>query len=81
MLSDKMVPALEEYIAECGGGMVTGFLCVVDYIDAEGDPSLIVATMDGQRTILSLGMVEYAREWFADDARYQIANCVRDEDD
>ena len=72
-LRERLQAAIEEHLAEQGGGFVTGFVCAVDMLDEEGDQCLLFTTPDGQRTALSMGLVEYSREWFLADARSQIA--------
>lgn len=83
-LNDRILAALQEHAAENGGGLVTGFLCVANFVDLDGDNCLGFATLDSQATPMSLGLVEYAREWFLDDARQAISAlyaCDHDEDD
>lgn len=83
-LNDRILAALQEHAAENGGGIVTGFVCAVGFINSDGDHTAGFATLDEQATPMSLGLVEYAHEWFLDDARQAIQAayvCECDEDD
>ena len=57
----RVSQALEEYLVENGGGMVTAFHIVADYIDADGQHSWIYATAADQRQLTTLGLIEWAK--------------------
>lgn len=87
-LSDTLFPVLEGYLqAREGAGMLTGFVTLVEGIDAQGRPIILVAAPSEQSTHRSMGQVRFLEEWFASDARLQIAaaysdcNCETDEDE
>lgn len=74
-MSGERDPALERwlqatidaYLNETGGGLVTSWHFVGDFIDADGEQSWLYATPDGQKVMTTIGLIEWAR----DVARYE----------
>jgi hypothetical protein len=44
-----------------GGGFVTGWYFVVEYIDTEGDEAWLYATAPEQKAMTTIGLLEWAR--------------------
>lgn len=58
---------IENYLAENGGGFLTGFLFVAETVQADGQPALRVVTPGEQAPHRSLGLTSFAHEWVKDD--------------
>lgn len=58
-LRDTVEAAIGTWIAENGGGMVTGFAAVVNYYDSDGDQSWATAHYDGQTPAHTLGLLRW----------------------
>jgi hypothetical protein len=59
-LQGALLDAIQDVLAANGGGMVNGFLMVVDYIDGEGEPSFAITVAPDQRAAQSSGLVRLA---------------------
>lgn len=44
---------------EIGDGMVTGFVVIAEFTDAEGDQRLYCDTLNGQRTHRTMGLLSF----------------------
>lgn len=58
--SKGLADAFNDALAPEGGGMVTAFVGVVKYIDADGDPRWALVSMEAQTLDLSMGMLHIA---------------------
>lgn len=76
VLADRVTESLAEWMAANGGGFVSAFNLVVEYVDEDGDRSWAVAHASGQTVPQTLGLLswhqlhaeERAREAFTGDA-------------
>lgn len=59
-LQDSVLDVINDALAAHGGGMVNGFLLVVDYLDGDGDPSFVLTTSPDQRGSLTSGLARLA---------------------
>lgn len=59
-LGQKIERALTEHLAEEGGGMVTAFYFVAEYIDGEGEHAWVYATAPDQRMSTTAGLIKWA---------------------
>ncbi len=58
-IAENIQAAIDKYLAENGGGMVTGWTCAVDYFDSDGERSWALATFDSQTPSQTLGMLRW----------------------
>ena len=73
-LTNLLIDAVEGYLAsEDGGGMLTGFVGIVEYVDTDGDVVHRFVSPTEQPASRSVGMTEYAGELFRMLMRSQIA--------
>jgi hypothetical protein len=68
-LTETLEKTIMDYCADHGGGFPMGFLCIVDFADADGENSLMIAKQPGQATHRSIGYATYLDLWFKDDAQ------------
>lgn len=57
IIRDAIAQHLAQQEAE-GGAFVTGFVCMAEYLDSDGDQSWLVAFPDGQTVTTSFGQAE-----------------------
>lgn len=69
--------AIQEHLTAAGGGMVTSLYCIVEFIDADGEPAWMYATADDQRMGTTMGLIEWARGI----AQYELRRYLDDMDD
>lgn len=60
-LPERIERAVHEHLADTGGGMVTGWYFIADFIDADGKPSWIWAAPDEQTQSTTLGLLAWAK--------------------
>lgn len=53
--------AVEEWLQEAGGGMVTGSVMIVDFVDAGGDQMWAYSVSRDQHMSKTMGLVEWLR--------------------
>jgi hypothetical protein len=61
-----------------GGGFVTGWYFVAEYIDTEGDEAWLYATAAEQRAIVTMGLLKWAKG-VADFEQHRYLNTIADE--
>lgn len=71
-MTEAVLQAMSDQLAARGGGMVTGFICTAEFLDADGDPSFMILEPVEQMTQRSLGMVEYVRRALLRDVDLQL---------
>lgn len=59
-ISQRIQQAIEEQLAEEGGGFVTSWFLVADSLDREGEPSWIYAAPRDQRQITTMGLLKWS---------------------
>lgn len=85
-LTQRLEDAMQQHFGDNGGGFVTGFVAAVDYVDSDGASVMYICSMPGQGTYKSMGLSEYLKLWYADDAQsawtgLARANCECDDHD
>ncbi len=60
-LNERVRGFIEAWLGESGGGMVTGFHLIADFVDADGGQSWMYATAPDQKLITTMGLIEWAR--------------------
>lgn len=60
-LQAKIQRTIDEHVAEEGGGFVTAWHLIAEYIDTEGEESWLYATADNQKAMTTIGLIEWAR--------------------
>jgi hypothetical protein len=60
-LQARVQAAIDEHLAENGGGFVTSWHFVADFIDSDGEESWLFATADDQKAMATMGLLEWAR--------------------
>lgn len=73
-LRDVIQEAVDQFVME-HGGFITGYVCMVEGINTEGEKGITVAQQENQMTHTSLGMAAYLTEWFKDDAIREFETC------
>lgn len=68
-LRDVVIRAIQDWAASNGGGFPTAFVFAVDYVDSNGEESLLISEMQNQSTQRSMGLVTYLDTWYRDDAQ------------
>lgn len=58
-LHEMLTATINEYLARNGGGIPTGFLYAVNYIDADGSAVNEFGCMEEQSPVLSSGLLAY----------------------
>lgn len=78
-LAEVIEKAVGEWLAEHGGGFLTGFALSVEYVDEDGDNSW--ATGHGPRQTFgqTLGMLEWHRVQVDAQARRYLAELAADD--
>lgn len=81
-LDEELMGLLEARLASShGGGMVTGFICLAEFMDSDGETSLLINLPESQPVVRSLGLAQYACEVFrTDTAREYLASLSEGED-
>ena len=74
---DMFARACDEYVAQIGGGMVTGFLVGLEFIDPGGEYRIAAGHPLDQPTFRSMGLAAYLDEWLRDDARQEMGTAIR----
>lgn len=59
-IQSKVQAAIDQHLAENGGGFVTGWHFIADFIDEDGDQSWLFATADKQRAMTTMGLLAWA---------------------
>lgn len=59
-LAVEIEPAIRAAVQKAGGGMVTGALTLVTWIDAAGATNYAYTVEPGQRSITTLGLLHFA---------------------
>ena len=83
-LTDLVIGEIEKYLTGQGGGLLTGLLTVVEFVDSDGATCHLILAPADQPTPRSIGLTEYATELFRMQARAEFAAefaCGCDEDD
>lgn len=68
-LTRRITLAVEEHLAERGGGFLNGFIAAIDTMDETGQTVMYITAPSTQRTHISLGLATYVQLWFSDDAQ------------
>jgi hypothetical protein len=58
-LSEKIADVINDHLKQEGGGMMTGFVLGVDYMDEEGDRQFLNVEAPGQHITDSLGILRW----------------------
>ena len=58
-MADTVTTAVQRYLVDNGGGIVTGLACVVTYIDQDRDRAWATVQADGQMAEQTLGMLRF----------------------
>ena len=74
-LRDVIQEAVDEFVVSQNGGFITGFVCLVEGINSEGEKGITIAHAENQMTHTSMGMAAYLTEWFKDDAILEFETC------
>lgn len=61
--------AIGEYCVQNGGGIPVAYVVVVDMMNSNGDPIMVVTAPADQQTYRSMGLAAYAGAWYTDDAQ------------
>ncbi len=81
LLQEIIDNAIGEYCAQNGGGFPVAYAVIVDMVNDDGAPQMVVTTPPDQPTYRSMGLAAYAGAWFADDAqRLWSTICDNDSD-
>ena len=84
-LSETLEKTILDYCATNGGGFPMGYVCIVDFANAEGENQMFIAKQPGQATVRSMGLASYLDLWFKDDAQRTWAHsefdCDGDDED
>lgn len=72
-LAALLEEALEKYLGQSGGGMVTSFAFIADIIDADGEERWLWATLPGQKTITTAGLVEWLHQVITYESQRHLA--------
>lgn len=59
-LRERIQASIDNHLATHGGGMVTGWYFIAEYIDPDGDEAWLYATADNQRAITTMGLLKWA---------------------
>lgn len=60
-LAEKISNLVSEDLAEVGGGFVTGFYLIAEYVDGDGHDGWLYAAPDNQTLSRTTGLIEWAR--------------------
>ena len=60
-LSDQIHSALNDHLADEGGGMVTAFHLIAEYVDDQGEHCWMYTTAEDQRQSVTMGLIAYAQ--------------------
>lgn len=60
-LGERIHSLLADHLSSEGGGMVTSFHLVAEFIDSDGDESWLFATAPDQTQTRTVGLIEWAR--------------------
>ena len=71
LLGDAIRATVDDWCIR-NGGMAVAFIAAVDYIDADGVPSLVTTCPGEQPTHRSMGLAAYLTEWCRDEANTEI---------
>lgn len=72
-LADRISATINQWLADNGGGMPTGFTTIVDYFGNDGEPAWSIAHADGQTVSTTLGLLRWATIATERDARDYMA--------
>ena len=59
LLADRIRDTVDQWLADNGGGMVSGYVTVINYYDAEGAPCWATAHADRQTPATTLGLLRF----------------------
>lgn len=76
-LAAKVTDAINEWLAETGGGMATAYALAVNYYDNEGEPCWSTASADEQTPAHTLGLLR----WHTLHVEHDVASYFDPEDD
>lgn len=80
-LGDVVQSALNDWLAANGGGFPTSFVIAVDYVNNDGESSLIITDMPGQKTRHSLGLIGELDEYYRFESRVGWASTFGEDDE
>ncbi|HET7327860.1 MAG TPA: hypothetical protein VFJ14_11320 [Nocardioidaceae bacterium] len=60
-LQARVQSAIEEYLAENGGGFVTSWHFIADFIDSDGEQSWLHHTAEDQTMSTTMGLIRWAQ--------------------
>lgn len=72
-LAARIEKTVGEWLAEHGGGMPTGFVAAVTFLDEDGDPGWCSTVMPGQSGVLTMGILR----WVSIDFESATAEVLR----
>lgn len=76
-ISTLVHEAIETWLSDNGGGLVTAFALSAEYIDSDGDRCWALVTADGQSASQTLGLLR----WHTMDVERQCLDQLRDADE
>lgn len=83
-LTDTVHHAISAWAAANDSSMVTNFMLVAEFIEADGKPSAVVAAPDNCSTAAGLGLSQYALNMFVEIQRRDVLSVIysdMDDDD
>lgn len=72
-LRECIESAVGEWMAVHGGGMASGYVMAVSYVDGGGKNRTSVVAPTDQPTHYSMGLARYLGMWYDDDAQSTFA--------
>lgn len=60
-LNDLVADLLADHLSRAGGGMVTAFHLVAEYVDGDGDEGWLYSTLSGQQQTRTLGLIHWSK--------------------
>lgn len=75
-LQDCLDKAVQEWLESTGGGLVTGSVMLVDFVDAQGDQMWAWSVSRDQNMTKSMGLVE----WLRGLVRFEQQRFLQDEE-
>lgn len=59
-LGDQIQGTLNDHLAEDGGGIVTAYHVIAEYIDDDGEHGWLYVTPEDQRQCTTMGLIDWA---------------------
>jgi hypothetical protein len=77
-LRTRIQASIDNHLATQGGGIVTGWHFIAEYIDTEGDEAWLYCTAPEQKAMTTIGLLEWARG-VARYEQHRYLNTIADE--